>query len=357
MTVGRPLNAIRYLAGVLVGTVVAVGLAWTYIATFPMAFLPSGYPVWAAKKQMLETCDLGAVMLFGDSQLEAGIVSHGLPLVSTNFSAGGVSPLDAYFLVRQALACPNFPKHAIVSFGVGDYLAIQLAFWSNTIRYGILDGSAVVEIEATARGLHDPSFYDFTTFEGFSGRVRDFLYVHHLPFLYFDSLIRGGFFLRETSNVALFKDTLARRGQMPYRGVQAAPPPDRWNRPPPPGFQPLPVQTEYFERIITSLGRAGISIDFILMPASQTNAARLDADHMERDFIDYLREVAQRHPEFHISQSAVPRWLDRDFIDGVHLNPDGAARFTTLLNNCLRMTDADWQSGTYSRSCEFGSGR
>ena len=82
-------------------------------------------------------CDLGEIMQFGDSLLEAGIVSHGLPLVSTNFSAGGLSPMDSYFLVHRALACPNFPKRALLSFGVADFLQIQEAFWANTIRFGI----------------------------------------------------------------------------------------------------------------------------------------------------------------------------------------------------------------------------
>src|SRR5215469_8101508 len=165
-----------------------------------MAFLPSGYPVWVAKQQMLHTCDLGEVMQFGDSQLEAGIVSHGLPLISTNFSAGGVSPLDGYFLVRQALACPDFPKHAILSFGAAGFLGMQEAFWANIIRFDILGVHAVADIENTARHLHDPSFDDYITFDGLSGWSRDFLYLHHFPPLYFDSLLRGGFFLRKTSN-------------------------------------------------------------------------------------------------------------------------------------------------------------
>ena len=113
---------------------------------------------------------------------------------------------------------------------------------------------------------------------------------------------------------------------------------------------------KYFEQIIAVLERTGVSIDFIIMPTSQTNTAHLHADNLERDFIDYLRQVAREHPAFHLSQSAVRRWLDQNFVDGVHLIPEGAAQFTALLNNCLRVTEADWQSGTYSRSCEFGSG-
>ena len=73
MTEQQPLNVIRCLSGIIAGAAVVFGLAAAYIATFPMAFLPSGYPVWVAKQQMLHTCDLGEVMQFGDSQLEADI--------------------------------------------------------------------------------------------------------------------------------------------------------------------------------------------------------------------------------------------------------------------------------------------
>jgi hypothetical protein len=151
MTEPPPLHIARYLLGIVAGFVVMFGLAWTYIATFPMAFLPSGYPVWAAKKHMLDHCDLGEVMEFGDSLLEAAIVSHGLPLVSTNFSAGGVSPLDSYFLIHKALACPNHPKRAILAFGVGDFLSLQEAFWANTVRFGII-GARRLAISRTLRG-------------------------------------------------------------------------------------------------------------------------------------------------------------------------------------------------------------
>jgi hypothetical protein len=235
MTEQSPLHVARYLLGIVVGFVLMFGLAWSYIATFPMTFLPSGYPVWVAKKYMLDHCDLGEITEFGDSLLEAAIVSHRLPLVATNFSAGGVSPLDAYFLVHRALACPNHPKRVILAFGVGDFLSLQEAFWANTVRFGIIGAAAIDDITDTARRLSDSSFDDYITEDGLSGWGRNVIYEHHFPPSYFNSLVSGGFFLRATSNHALYADALARRGQMPYRGIQATPPPSR-NKPPRRGF-------------------------------------------------------------------------------------------------------------------------
>ena len=319
-----------------------------------MTFLPSGYPVWVAKEYMLDHCDLGELMEFGNSLLEAAIVSHGLPLVSTNFSAGGVSPLDSYFLVHKALACPNHPKRVILAFGVGDFLSLQEGFWANTVRFGIIRAEAIDDITNTARRLNNSSFDDYITGDGLSGWRRNVVYVHHFLPIYFDSLVGGGFFLRATSNRALYANALARRGQMPYRGLQAAGAPNR-NKPPPPGFHPLPIETEYFERMVTELTQAGVLIDFIMMPVTPTRAAGLHANNLERDFVSFLRDIERRHPNFHLSQSAAPIWPDREFVDGTHLHPEGAARFTRLLNDCLRMTSADWQSGTYTRSCDFES--
>jgi hypothetical protein len=349
-----PLTVVRHLLGIVVGAVVVFGLAAAYIEAFPLAFLPSGYPVWAAKMRMLDNCDLGAVMQFGDSQLEAGIVPHGLPLVATNFSAGGTSPMDSYFLVRQALACPNYPKHAILAFGVGDFLQIQEAFWANTVRFGIIGAPAIADIERTARRLHDPSFDDFITANGFSGWIRNLLYAHHFPPLYFSGLVRGGFFLRQSSNRALFATALAWRGQMPYSGVQEQPPAGR-NSPPAPGFHPLPIQTAYFEHIVSALQKAGVSIDFIMMPQPQKTASGLLADNLQHDFVVYLHQIEIRHPNFHLIPSALPIWPDRYFVDEAHLNPHGASLFTAILNDCLRLTDQDWRSGTYARYCTFPS--
>ena len=77
-----------------------------------------------------------------------------------------------------------------------------------------------------------------------------------------------------------------------------------------------------------ALETAGVSIDFIMMPTTRTRAAVLDIADLERDFIRFLREVERRHPNFHLSQSAIPIWPDRNFVDAAHLNPDAAAVFT-----------------------------
>src|SRR5215469_6297806 len=187
MTEQPPLHIARYLLGFVAGCVLMFGLVSIYVATFPMTFLPSGYPVWVAKKYMLDNCDLGEIMGFGDSLLEAAIVSHGLPLVSTNFGAGGVSPLDSYFLVHKALACPNHPKRVLLSFGVGDFRVLQEAFWGNTVRFGIIGADAIDNITDTARRLSDSSFDDYITGDGLSGWSRNLVYVHHFPPIYFDS--------------------------------------------------------------------------------------------------------------------------------------------------------------------------
>ena len=85
--------------------------------------------------------------------------------------------MESYFLVRQALACPNYPKHAILSFGADDYISNSASVLGKHYKVwnsGCPGGSRYRE---TAQRLDDPSFDDYVTFDGFSGWIRNFLYA------------------------------------------------------------------------------------------------------------------------------------------------------------------------------------
>jgi hypothetical protein len=71
----------------------------------PLAFLDPEYPAWLAKEQMLARCDLGQVLVVGDSRAAVDIEPTLLPVRATNLAVGGGESIEAYSVVRRALAC------------------------------------------------------------------------------------------------------------------------------------------------------------------------------------------------------------------------------------------------------------
>ena len=61
----------------------------------PLAFLDPEYPAWLAKERMLARCDLGSVVIVGDSRAAVDIEPTLLPVKTTNLAAGGGEPIEA----------------------------------------------------------------------------------------------------------------------------------------------------------------------------------------------------------------------------------------------------------------------
>src|SRR3978361_1318359 len=69
----------RYLLALLLSACVSFALIWAWIAAMPMAFMDPEYPPWRAKEVMRDRCDLGEVIILGDSRAPADILPTRLP--------------------------------------------------------------------------------------------------------------------------------------------------------------------------------------------------------------------------------------------------------------------------------------
>jgi hypothetical protein len=54
----------------------------------PLAFLDPEYPSWRAKQIMLADCDLGEIMILGDSRAASGMMPARWPVPATNLAVG-----------------------------------------------------------------------------------------------------------------------------------------------------------------------------------------------------------------------------------------------------------------------------
>ena len=95
---------VRYWAALLAVFCLGFGIVWLWVACVPLAFLDPEYPAWLAKQRMLARCDLGELLVVGDSRAAVDVIPALLPMRATNLAVGGGSPIEAYVAVSRALA-------------------------------------------------------------------------------------------------------------------------------------------------------------------------------------------------------------------------------------------------------------
>jgi hypothetical protein len=323
----------RYLA--VLGAVMAAGFAltWAWAAAMPLAYLDPEYPMWRAKLTMLQHCDLGDVLVVGDSRAAVDVMPALLPVKTTNLAVGGGMPIEAYVAVSRALACPTPPRRVVISFDAGHF-AVPDLFWERTVKFGFVGLADLALLRRLARETGDASLADPKLPDGLPAALRGWLYAWRFPPLYFNSLATGGLFLRLWRNQAAYTEALATRGQyffgrdagsstVAIEGRMAA-------------FHPLPVLDRYFDRMLALLAARGIPADFVAMPMNQATG-RAVLPGVRAGFAAYLARYEARYPGFHVVGPAMPAWPDRYFGDGFsHLNPEGAALLSVRFGRCLQ---------------------
>ncbi len=329
---GRVLSPPRYLMLAALAAAAAFALVWAWVAQMPLAFLDPEYPSWQAKLALLARCDLGEILVLGDSRAAADVIPAALPVKTTNLAVGGGMPIEAYTALSQALRCPVPPRRVVISLDAVHFMQPDL-FWERTVRFGFLNPADVAEVRRVATQLGDWPEFQPRQADGLPDRLRGSLYALRFPPLYFNSLVKGGGFRRWWGNAAALQAGIAARGHYffgtdPGSSIVAV---DAHLR----TFLPMPVLDWYFDRLLALLAERGIPADFVSMPMNHATWQEV-RPAVRAAFEAYLARYARRYPGFHVVGPAMPSWPDRLFGDGFsHLNPEGAELFSAILGRCL----------------------
>jgi hypothetical protein len=322
-----------YLRILAVSAIVSFTLVWGWVAAVPMAFMDAEYPSWRAKQIMVDRCDLGEVIVLGDSRAAADILPVRLPFRTANLAVGGGEAIEAAAILDRVLACPSAPRMAIISFDPGHFVRPDL-FWERSVRFGLLSGSDILALREASRQVGDESVYGSNATTGLPTRVRDWLHKVRFPPFYFSSLAHGGLMFRWVRNQRRLETTLAARGQY-YFGTD-------------PGsdtvaldghiaeFTPLPILDFYFDKLLAALDGRGIDIRFFAMPVNEATWNEVRPAVRDR-FAAYLAHYERRYPHFRVVSDLMPHWPNRLFGDQFcHLNQEGAERFSAELAQRLQ---------------------
>lgn len=323
----------RYLLVMGLVLVLGLGASWLWSAKMKLAFLDPEYAAWSAKQDLVARCDMGDLLVLGDSRAGAGMMPTLLPGNGINISVGGAKPVEMYFFLRRALACPNMPHHVLLSIDAGHFHSTD-TFWERSARFGTFSVADLHQIEAVARETGDESLFDERRSDGFPNLLRDFLYATSFPTLNFASMTRGGLFLRYSHNLEERDTTLRARGHHLFGdapGDDALADDASLDT-----FQVLPLEGWYFNRMLQEMQARGIRVDFVTTPVNEATAAHI-TPKLRQGFADYLAAAARRYPNFHVLVPPIPSLPDRYFGDVFsHLNQAGAERFSRSLAVILR---------------------
>ena len=322
----------RYLALLALIASAGFALVWAWVAAMPLAYLDPEYPAWRAKLELLRRCDLGDVLLLGDSRAAVDVMPALLPVRTTNLAVGGGEAIEAYAVLTRALACPLPPRRVVISLDAAHFTRPDL-FWERSVRFGFLGSADLALLRRTTWETGDASFATPKLPDGLPAALRARLYAWRFPPLYFSSLVRGGVILRLWRNQARFAAVLAARGHyffgrdagsstVAVEGHMAS-------------FAPLPLLDRYFDRMLALLEARGIPADFVAMPMNRTTGTAV-RPAVRAGFARYLAAYAERYPHFHVLGPVMPDWPDRYFGDAFsHLNPGGAALLSAGFGRCL----------------------
>ena len=307
-------------------------VVWLWVWLMPLAFLDPEYPFWRAKQALLAACDLGDVMVLGDSRAATGMMPADWPVRATNLAVGGGEAIEALAVLTRAAHCPKPPKLVVLSLDAVHFTHPDL-FWERTVRFGFLDPADIAQLREVSARLGDPSVYEIRHTDGLPSWMRDAMYQARFPPLYFASLVKGGLLLRWSANQKELAAGLAARGHYFFGTAagSASVAAEGHLR----AFRPLPVLAWYFDQVLSQLAARGIPAVFVAMPMNEPTARAVDPA-VRRAFRAWLVSREQRYPGFHVVGDVMPHWPDRFFGDGfAHLNPEGAARFSEGFSQCL----------------------
>ncbi len=306
------------------------GLVWVYVATMPMAFLDRDYPLYVAKRTMLDECRPG-VAVFGDSRALAATVPGVMPTPVVNYAMSGTSPIETYFLVKRALDCRKPPSLVVVAHSALKFTS-DSDYWKFSARSGFLSYRDMRVVDADAARLHDPEIDDIRRGDQLPLVVRDVLFALRFPAFYFDSLVHGWVAGRWLHNRQAFRDCLASSGHALFG--RAAGSSDIAVEGEVPSFTVSPLVDLYFSKTLALLAHRGVPVVLAIMPVNQASYDRMKPD-LKDGFASYVSLKASQFPSLRVINPTIPCWPNRYFGDAWHFNAEGADAYSRGLGSWL----------------------
>ena len=330
----RVVGARAFLLAAALTILLALLPLWALTSDFRAGFLAPEYGMWVEKAAWARDCRFAPTVILGDSRMVAGVVPHELGN-ATNLALGGASPIETYYTMQHAFACPNPPKRVIVSFSPSQ-LEETAYYWPRTALFGYLSFAELEQVRRESRRIGDSTLYGTQNIGDFDAILTNWLYAHHFPSYYMSSLINGHVIGRLAAYHAIQQEVAETGGHHLYgqaHGTNEVAEEAHMT-----AFQAQPLLDDYFGKLLTMCEENGAQVYYVAAPWSAMTYDRASPEAL-RQIGAYVSGLAQRFANLHVI-AAVNRMDDKYFGDPYHLNASGAERFTAQIAASLPQSTA-----------------
>jgi hypothetical protein len=338
-----------FLTAFFIAFAIFLGCMW-YISAFKKPLF-AGYPLWLAKEQMVDECDVGDLTIIGDSRAVAGIIPTQLGKNVVNLALGGGSPIEAYFMAKKVLACPKRPSAFLVSLSPEHFHAPESgAFWDYGAMSGLYDFRDLEEVRVVSRKFKDGDLYDAPKIFDIEARLKDLLYSISFPGFNFQSIWSNVYSSRARENSVEIRNTKKSHGQRYFGMSHRVDMPNNYAKES--GLVRDPVTNYFFAKMLHLMKDAGIPVYFVNLPYHEYQRPAKGGD-LAASFITYL-DAFERQGLLKVVGDPFPFYPAQFFGDEAHLNPLGALRFSRSL--CRAMPASLHDDNVIYETCASGHG-
>jgi hypothetical protein len=323
---------------------------------------PADPDYWLNRAHMsgIATCDLGDLAIIGDSTAVADLLPSRIGPRVRDFGFDGGSPIEAYHASQAMLRCSQRPKAVVVSFGPTTLSANRplpgqpaAFFWTEAIKFGVLDTSDALAVLHVSRKLNDTLVVGPKSLFEIDYRTKILLCTMKFPPYYWADLknyalvhITGREAVEAAENRLFFDQTLADDGHH-FLGMQADGGTDLDTDANRSGNLISALANYYLRRTIEAYAANGIEVYFVEPPRDVTSAIHYEPS-VAANYQGYLANLQRTEPDFHVIDTGFKIWDTTLFGDARHLNLRGASIFSEDVRSGL--VSAGLGGSTYTQT-------
>ena len=329
----QSLNRFNYLT--LAIFIVLFSAAWALSIKGRQYFTVSHAGIYTAKFEMLRKCNVGKVVVLGDSRAGSAYDPAVLGSTVRNFAFTGHSPIEGYYFAKMLLNCRNKPEGVILAYSPKELSELQW-FWSVGAQSGILSLADLNEISDKARELGDHEVYKQQFGTELPPRAKNWTYIHHLPVYDFPTLMAVKYKLNGQiydQNVALYRQGLKDNGYVTFPMVNAC------VKGLAPESGPTRLETNkvidfYYRKLVDLLEEQHIRTIIAPIPYSEKSIARVTPE-FRADLNRYQQSVANGTAYVTIHGEMFSKVDNCLFADDLHVSRQGASLFSERMKQEL----------------------
>jgi hypothetical protein len=339
----------------------------------PELFAGAENGITFAHNEMISQCDIGDVVLMGDSVTNAGYLPDQIGPNVRVLSMGGSSPIESYYILHNTLAnCAKRPKALILVFTPyrlhPDALTLpdSTFLWSRGVETHSISYDNLLDLLATTRKIGNSVLFGPASLFDLDAIAKAYLYTKSFPAYYFGSIINyfdllltrnETFFIKKNNitqgfrryhiNNTLYKQTLAEHGHHFY-GTSALDDDETQldHDSELHNYAISPLMDFFIRRTIREFNQLGIEVYLEMPPRNEVSAKHYHPE-VPAKYYAYYKTLEAEEKGVHLLEKQLPVWPATFFGDSSHLNHLGA--MTVSDNIRLDLSKAGHPEWVYSQ--------